>query len=159
DAGMCVGPGPRRERTQVLLDGWRGSSLGMQRCQAGIPSIEEVAGRHWETARCRVEDDGFRHSLPGINSPGESLKVPLALFASRDRLDQDLHPPAADETIVPAIVAIELKLADLALSFRQQSQRPAFDFCFDAAAAKCPGLRAIRENEHRRPRLSRSRAS
>ena len=80
---------------------------------------------------------------------------------STSGLDEHLHPPAADQAVVPAVVVVELKADDFRPCRRSRMrQRLAFHFGLDAAAAQRAGLRAVGEDEHRgaRPFAASSRA-
>ena len=72
---------------------------------------------------------------------------------------EHLHPAAADQAVVPAVVVIELKRGDFGRPSCKIGQRLALDFGLDAAAAERAGLRAVGEDEHRGAGLLRRRAA
>ena len=76
-----------------------------------------------------------------------------------ERIDGDLHAPAANQAVVPAVVVVELKAGDQRRALAQHGQRAAFDLGLDAAAAERAGLAAIVEHEHRRAGLLRRAAA
>ena len=72
-------------------------------------------------------------------------------------VDEHFHPAAADEAVVPPVIAVELEREQFGGAVIEHLQRAAFDFGLDAAAAERPHLRAVRKDEHRRTGFLRRR--
>jgi len=105
-----------------------------------------------------VNYDRFRESLAFIDARGQSVVI-TDVVPRPDRIDEHLHSPAADESVIPAVIVVQMERDNFRLPLVQEKQRPPFDLGFDAAAAQSPCLGAIGKDEHRRARFLRRRSS
>src|SRR5439155_17957338 len=94
----------------------------------------------------------------------ESGEVSARVFTRRaasglKRCRQYAHPPAADQSVVPAVVVIEAKGGELRLRgvAGEGAQGLALDLGLDAATAESAGLAAVWEDQHGRPGFLRRR--
>ena len=85
-------------------------------------------------------------------TPIVSCAVVLALHG----IDEHRHAAATDQTIIPAVIIVEMEARDLgAAAGSKQRQGALLYLSLHAAPAERATLAAVGENQHRRPRLLR----
>lgn len=121
-------------------------------------SGHDIAGGIEESPAVAGELDGFRARGSGREELVKLDEIVEVGFGT-EGIDEHLHASAADESVVPAVVVVELEREDFGGALVDQLQGAASDFCFDASAAESADLGAVGEDEHAGAGFLRSRAT
>src|ERR1044072_9033142 len=84
--------------------------------------IEEVARRHSHSAGFAIKSNRLGAPLGALDDCIQSLEIIVALVGL-NRLYGILHSPPENQSVVPAVVAVELKGANVGAVFSQQAKR------------------------------------
>jgi hypothetical protein len=87
------------------------------------------------------------HTLSVNHNPHVEIQI------GGNRLDQYVHAAAADQAVIPPVVAIEPEFGDLRSARLKDAQASAFDFRFHTTAAPGAGLGTVRVAQHEGPWL------
>src|SRR5262245_2996088 len=104
-----------------------------------IVGIKQITCRGRRGGRLLIEYDGFCESLALFHQTSHLPEIVVARYAAK-RNNQYLHAPAADQPVVPAILAIQLKLGDVGAARAQHAQSTAYHLCLDTTSAERSAL-------------------
>ena len=160
DACRDIRPGAAGERAEIRHEARRGGVAGAGRDDLAPLVTEKPVGRPHDPglilAWVQHHRLGHRRSR---QQPGPKLLVVLEGIARANRIDQHPHAAAADQSVVPAVVVVQLECEQFGATILQQLQAAAFDLGFHAAPPQGADLGTVGEHQHGRPRLLRSRAA
>jgi HAMP domain-containing protein len=94
--------------------------IGSQTRQDFSIRVKQHTGRRYQPAGLAIEHQRLGAAFPFFDPLGQTLEIVRA-GASCDWLHQNLHPPAADQPIIPTVIAVELKRAHFWSILSQQS--------------------------------------